>query len=95
MYKKILTQLVSGWLWPLGVGFPYFWPENRILRDISALEPDSQIWNRISSLKNVEIIFSIKNLDSRHFQVSIYTVFDEESDFQVKNKEIRRPEGKI
>ena len=27
----------------------------------------------------------IKIKDSRHFQLSIYTVFDEESDFQVKN----------
>ena len=36
----------------------------------------------------------IKFEDSRHAQLSIYAVFDEESDVQVKNKEIRRPEAK-
>ena len=31
-----------------------------------------------------------------HFwaQLSVYTIFDEESDVQVKNKDIRRPEAK-
>ena len=38
--------------------------------------------------------FSIKFGDSRHAQLSIYAAFDEECDFQVKNKEIRRPEAK-
>ena len=38
--------------------------------------------------------FFINFEDSRHAQLSIYAVFDEESDFQVKNKEIRRPEAK-
>ena len=33
--------------------------------------------------------------DSRHSQVAIYTVFDEESEFQVKNKQILDPGGKI
>ena len=37
----------------------------------------------------------MKFLDSRHFQWSIYTVFDEESDFQVKNKQTLDPGGKI
>ena len=32
--------------------------------------------------------------DSRPFQLSTYTVFDEESDFQVKNTQIRHPEAK-
>ena len=32
--------------------------------------------------------------DSRPFQLSIYTVFDEESDFQVENNQILEPEGK-
>ena len=32
-------------------------------------------------------------LDSIHFQVSIYTVWHGESDFQVKNKQIRRLEA--
>ena len=35
-------------------------------------------------------VFSIKFQDSRHAQLSIYAVFDEESDFQVKNTEFRR-----
>ena len=38
--------------------------------------------------------FFIKFADSRHAQLSIYAVFDEESDFQVINKEIRRLEAK-
>ncbi len=38
--------------------------------------------------------FSSSFPDSRHAQLSIYTVFDEESDIQIKNKEIRRPEAK-
>ena len=33
--------------------------------------------------------------DPRHSQVAIYTVFDEESEFQVKNKQILDPGGKI
>ena len=33
-------------------------------------------------------------LSSRPYKGLIYAVFDEESDFQVKNKEIRRPEAK-
>ena len=32
--------------------------------------------------------------DSRHAQLPIYAVFHEESEFQVKNDEIRRPEAK-
>ena len=37
----------------------------------------------------------IKFSDSRHAQLSIYAVFDEECNFQVKSKQIRRPEAKI
>ena len=36
----------------LDEGFGCFWPRIRILREISSLEPDSQVWNRKSSLKN-------------------------------------------
>ena len=36
----------------------------------------------------------IKLWDSRPFQLSTYTVFDEESNFPVNNEGIRRPEGK-
>ena len=32
--------------------------------------------------------------DSRHVQLAIYTVFDEESESEVKNKQFLRPEGK-
>ena len=42
--------------WPLDATFL---PQTRILREISSLEPDSQVWNRKSSLKNVKIIFLI------------------------------------
>ena len=38
--------------------------------------------------------FWAKIQDSRHFQLAIYTVFDEESDFQVKIEQFRRPEAK-
>ena len=38
--------------------------------------------------------FFATRLDSRHFERSTYTVLDEESDFQVKNKQILDPEGK-
>ena len=31
---------------------------------------------------------------SRPEKLTVYTVFHEESDFQVKNEQIRRPEGK-
>ena len=39
---------------PLDAGIPQFGPEIRILREISSSEPDSQVWNRISSLKNLK-----------------------------------------
>ena len=37
---------------------------------------------------------TMKKLGKNYVQLSIRTVFDEESDFQVKNKEIQRPDGK-
>ena len=37
--------------------------------------------------------FFINFLDSRHFQLSIHAVFDEESDVQVKHSEIQQPEA--
>ena len=36
----------------------------------------------------------IKLRDSRHIQVAVYTVFDEESEFQIKNSQILEPGGK-
>ena len=36
------------------------WPQIQNLRKKSALEPDSQVWNRISSLKNLNFFFSSK-----------------------------------
>ena len=44
---------------PLDAGFPYFGPEIRILREFSYLEPDSHVWNRIYSLKNLKSIISL------------------------------------
>ncbi len=41
------------------------------------------------------IIFGTNFWDSGHVQQSKYTVFDEESDFQVKNGQILQPEGKV
>ena len=38
-------------------------------------------------------IAKLKFKDSRHAQLSIYAVFHEESDFQAKNKQFRRPEA--
>ena len=38
--------------------------------------------------------FWVKFWDSRHSEQSKYTVFDEESEFQVKNKQILEPGGK-
>ena len=37
----------------------------------------------------------IKFGDSRRIQVAIYTVFDEESEIQVKNRKILQPGGEI
>ena len=45
-------------------------------------------------IDRLRVGFLINPKDSRHAQLSIYAVFDEESNFQVKNKEIRRPEAK-
>ena len=39
--------------------------------------------------------FLIHVLGSRHVQLAEYSVFDEESDLQVKHKQILEPEGKI
>ena len=36
-------------------------------------------------------VFFIKMWDSRHLQQSTYTAFEEESDFQIKNKQILEP----
>ena len=41
-----------------------------------------------------EVIFGSNLGDSTHIQLAIYTVFDEESEFQVKNREKLQPEGK-
>ena len=35
-----------------------------------------------------------KSWDSRPFQLGKYSVFDEESDFQDKNRQVLEPEGK-
>ena len=39
-------------------------------------------------------VFRCESLDFSYFQLAIYTVLDEESDFQVKNAQFRRPEAK-
>ena len=114
--------------WPLGVGFPRFWPENRIPHEklhiyiyiyiyrqlgMSRIQKNEQkaAKNHRGELFSVYGIrtlpytgkkvpprvfgcFFFNFLDSRHAQLSIYAVLHEESHFQVKNKEIRRPEVK-
>ena len=44
-------------VWPLDAKIGNFWPQIRILREISSLGPDSQVRNRFSSLKNVKLVF--------------------------------------
>ena len=48
---------------------------------------------KIKISKNRKIV-KLKFKDSRHAQLSIYAVFHEESEFQVKNQKFRRPEAK-
>ena len=60
LWSKKLIYFVSARLvfhvfWPLGEGFCYFGPQSRILCEISALELDSQVWNRVSRSKNIQI----------------------------------------
>ena len=43
--------------WPLDARIRRFWPQIRNLRKKSSLGPDSQVWNRVSSLKNLKFIF--------------------------------------
>ena len=44
--------------------------------------------------QNFKKIVKLKLKDSRHAQLSIYAVFHEESEFQVKKLKFRRPEAK-
>ena len=50
--------------------------------------------NKKTNLKNSFGHFLAWIPDSRHVRQSKYTVLHEESDFQVKNKQILDPEGK-
>ena len=50
--------------------------------------------HKTNETQNFKKIVKLKFKDSRHAQMSIYAVFHEESDFQFKNKKIRRPEPK-
>ena len=53
------------------------------------------IRNRIFRCESLEISYlGNKNQDSGHLQLAIYTVFDEESDVQVRNKQIVRQKWK-
>ena len=44
--------------WPLDTGIGYFWPQIRILREISSLEPAGNVQNPKSRSENDEINFS-------------------------------------
>ena len=50
--------------------------------------------HKTNEIQNFKEIVKLKFKDSRHAQLSIYAVFDEESDVQLKSKEIRPPETK-
>ena len=56
-WKKKSELGCPSYFCPLDARFLYFGPEIRILRKKSPLEPDSQVRNRISSLKNLKLIF--------------------------------------
>ena len=49
---------------------------------------------KIKISKKNHKIAKLKFKGSRHAQLSIYTVFHEESEFQIKNLKSRRPEAK-
>ena len=51
-------------------------------------------YEKLNNEQNHVHHFGSKNRDSRHFQWSIYTVFHEESDFQVRNEQFQRLEVK-
>ena len=52
------------------------------------------IFKALKFLKFSNLLKTIQNQSILHFQVSPWTVFDEESDFEVKNNEIQRPARK-
>ena len=65
--------------------------DNRACLESSILmekQPKAQK-NEIQNKKKENFKFE----DSKHAQLSIYTVFHEESDFHVKNQQIRHPEA--
>ena len=54
--QKVFSRLVFLFF---ASGFGHFWPQIQILRHISALEPDCQVWNRESRPNNIKIMFLI------------------------------------
>ncbi len=54
--KNKFSEVVFLNFWALAAGIGYFWPQIRILREKSDLEPDSQVWKCKSRSKNVKII---------------------------------------
>ena len=57
--KNKCSKLVFPNIWPLDAGIGYFWPQIRILREISSLEPAGNVQNPKSRSENDEINFLI------------------------------------
>ena len=47
-----------------------------------------------NKIRTIDFLVNLFFWDSKHVQQSKYTVFHEESDFQVKNSQFLDPEGK-
>ena len=79
--EDVMLQVAQDWL---------DWEPNTVM---ILLQPTSP-YRRPGTIASAIELFEKQNADSKPGKLTIYTVFDEESDFQVKNKEIRRPEAK-
>ena len=60
----------------------------------SAAAPGSKKGLRITVFKMCFVISSSDFCNSRYIQLAKYTIFDEESDSEVKNGQIERPQAK-
>ena len=55
----MFSEVVFPDSWPLDAGFRYFWPQIRILREISSPEPAGKVQNPDSRSKNEEFYLLI------------------------------------
>ena len=63
------------------------------VENLEILHPDLEIQTLIAYSKFHDLINFSVLLDSRHVQLAIYTVFDEESESEVKKCQILKPGG--